>query len=92
MPLSLTILTTAFPPEKRGTIVGNLGRHRRARCADGTSPDPMQSGGLMTHAHHWISERPRLIASPPDAAPECPTESRASPAEKAVVRMLGFKA
>jgi len=51
MPLSLTILTTAFPPEKRGTIVGIWGGIGGLAVASG----PMV-GGLITQTlgWHWI--------------------------------------
>jgi len=51
MPLSLTILTTAFPPEKRGTIVGIWGGIGGLAVASG----PMV-GGLInpTLGRHWI--------------------------------------
>src|SRR5258708_11675252 len=51
MPLSLTILTTAFPPEKRGTIMGIWGGIGGLAGASG----PMV-GGLITQTlgWHWI--------------------------------------
>src|SRR5260370_33556809 len=51
MPLGLTILTTAFPPEKRGTIVGIWGGIGGLAVASG----PMV-GGLITQTldWHWI--------------------------------------
>src|SRR5258705_11463160 len=51
MPLSLTILTTAFPPEKRGTIMGIWGGIGGLAVASG----PMV-GGLITQTlgWHWI--------------------------------------
>src|SRR6266478_6152919 len=51
MPLSLTILTTAFPPEKRGTIVGIWGGIGGLAVASG----PIV-GGLITQTlgWHWI--------------------------------------
>src|SRR5258707_1254518 len=51
MPLSLTILTTAFPPEERGTIVGIWGGVGGLAVASG----PLV-GGLITQTlgWHWI--------------------------------------
>ena len=51
MPLSLTILTTAFPPEKRGTIMGIWGGIGGLAVASG----PIV-GGLITQTlgWHWI--------------------------------------
>src|SRR5258705_8992638 len=51
MPLSLTILTTAFPPEKRGTIVGIWGGIGGLAGASG----PMVGGVItQTLGWHWI--------------------------------------
>jgi EmrB/QacA subfamily drug resistance transporter len=51
LPLSLTILTTAFPPAKRGMIVGVYGGLAGLAVALG----PLVGGALTEHADwHWI--------------------------------------
>jgi EmrB/QacA subfamily drug resistance transporter len=51
MPLSLTILTAAFPPEKRGAVVGIWGGIAGLAVASG----PLIGGGITTALNwHWI--------------------------------------
>jgi EmrB/QacA subfamily drug resistance transporter len=51
MPLSLTILTAAFPPEKRGAVVGIWGGIAGLAVASG----PLIGGGVTTALNwHWI--------------------------------------
>jgi EmrB/QacA subfamily drug resistance transporter len=51
MPLSLTILTSAFPPEKRGTVVGIWGGIAGLAVAAG----PLIGGGItQALSWHWI--------------------------------------
>jgi MFS family permease len=52
LPLSLTILTTAFPAERRGTIVGIYGGLAGLAVAGG----PLLAGGVTDGIDwHWIS-------------------------------------
>src|SRR5260370_9357121 len=92
MPLSLTILTTAFPPEKRGTIVGIWGGIGGLAVASG----PM-GGGLITQTlgWHWIFWLNVPIGViPPLLLPQKPARSFVPPPRKhlAPLRLASFAA
>lgn len=55
MPLSLTILTAAFPPERRGAIVGIWGGIAGLAIASGPLVDGAVTQGLDWHWIFWVN-------------------------------------
>jgi EmrB/QacA subfamily drug resistance transporter len=64
MPLSLTILTTAFPSEKRGKIVGIYGGLAGAAVAMGPIVGAAITQGINWHWIFWINVPIGLVALP----------------------------
>ena len=62
MPLSLTILTTAFPPERRGLIVGVYGGLAGLAVAAGPIVGGVVAEGLDWHWIFWLNVPIGLIA------------------------------
>ncbi len=63
MPLSLTILTTAFPPERRGTIIGLWGGIGGLAVAGGPLIGGAITQGLDWHWIFWVNVPIGLVAS-----------------------------
>jgi EmrB/QacA subfamily drug resistance transporter len=63
MPLSLTILTTAFPPERRGAIVGLWGGIGGLAVAGGPLVGGAITQGLDWHWIFWVNVPIGLVAS-----------------------------
>jgi EmrB/QacA subfamily drug resistance transporter len=63
MPLSLTILTTAFPPERRGAIVGLWGGIGGLAVAAGPLIGGAITQGLDWHWIFWVNVPIGLVAS-----------------------------
>jgi EmrB/QacA subfamily drug resistance transporter len=62
MPLSLTILTTAFPPERRATIVGIWGGIGGLAVASGPLVGGALTQGLSWHWIFWVNAPIGLVA------------------------------
>jgi EmrB/QacA subfamily drug resistance transporter len=63
MPISLTILTTAFPPERRGTIVGIYGGIAGLAVASGPLIGGAVTQGLDWHWIFWVNVPIGLVTS-----------------------------
>jgi len=63
MPLSLTILTAAFPPERRGAIVGMWGGIAGLAVASGPLVGGAITQGLDWHWIFWVNVPIGLVAS-----------------------------
>src|SRR5689334_10699694 len=63
MPVSLTILTTAFPPERRGTIVGIWGGIGGLAVAAGPLVGGAITQGLSWHWIFWVNVPIGLVAA-----------------------------
>ena len=63
MPLSLTILTTAFPPERRGAIVGIYGGIAGLAVASGPLIGGAVTQGLDWHWIFWVNVPIGLVAA-----------------------------
>jgi EmrB/QacA subfamily drug resistance transporter len=63
MPLSLTILTTAFPPERRGAIVGIYGGIAGMAVASGPLIGGAIAQGLDWHWIFWVNVPIGLVAA-----------------------------
>jgi EmrB/QacA subfamily drug resistance transporter len=63
MPLSLTILTTAFPPERRGAIVGIYGGIAGLAVASGPLIGGAIAQGLDWHWIFWVNVPIGLVAA-----------------------------
>jgi EmrB/QacA subfamily drug resistance transporter len=63
MPLSLTILTTAFPPERRGAIVGIWGGIAGIAVAGGPLIGGAITQGLTWHWIFWLNVPIGLVAA-----------------------------
>ena len=80
MPLSLTILTATFPPQRRGLIVGIYGGLAGLAVAGGPLVGGAVTEGLDWHWIFWLNVPIGLIADPPriPAAPGNPRRSGAA--------------
>ena len=63
LPLSLTILTTAFPPQRRGLIVGIYGGLAGLAVAAGPLVGGAVTEGLDWHWIFWLNVPIGLIAA-----------------------------
>ncbi len=63
IPLSLTILTTAFPPERRGTVVGVWGGIAGIAVASGPLIGGAVTQGLDWHWIFWVNVPIGLVAA-----------------------------
>jgi EmrB/QacA subfamily drug resistance transporter len=63
IPLSLTILTTSFPPERRGTVVGIWGGIAGIAIAAGPLVGGAVTQGLSWHWIFWVNVPIGLIAA-----------------------------
>jgi MFS family permease len=78
MPLGLTLLTSAFPPERRGTVVGIWGGIAGLAVASGPLIGGAVTQGLDWHWIFWVNVPIGLAAAVGVARPEDPAR-RARP-------------
>lgn len=78
MPLSLTILTTAFPAERRGAVLGVWGGIAGLAVASGPVIGGAMTQGLNWHWIFWVNVPVGLIAAALAVARLCESHGRAT--------------